>query len=216
MPPRKSTPAPRPEVLAFLRAARETPDDDAPRLVLADWLEEHGDEHDSARAALVRLQCERARLDADDPRGADLLREEAKLWNKHTNAWFGPMRDFCFGRRHHTHADRRGLLYLCVEGRKILTRAGMDLAGTEPYAWVEGLRFSTLSRDGCTKLAGSDLLDGLASLSLSRTNVKGAPFVELISSPRLGGLLQLDLYQVNAPFRQSRSRRTSAGCARSN
>ena len=70
------SPAPRPEVLAFLRAAREQSDDDTPRLVLADWLEEHGSEADVARAALVRLQCERARLDKGDPRADDLREQE--------------------------------------------------------------------------------------------------------------------------------------------
>jgi uncharacterized protein (TIGR02996 family) len=34
-----------PHVLALLQAAREQPEDDAPRLVLADWLEEAVDAH---------------------------------------------------------------------------------------------------------------------------------------------------------------------------
>jgi uncharacterized protein (TIGR02996 family) len=42
----------------LLAAARAEPDDDTTRLVLADWLEEHGD---SARAELIRVQCEVAR-----------------------------------------------------------------------------------------------------------------------------------------------------------
>src|SRR5260370_37026404 len=43
----------------FLRAIDENPDDDGPRLVYADWLEEHGD---TARAEVIRVQCELARL----------------------------------------------------------------------------------------------------------------------------------------------------------
>lgn len=39
---------------AFLRAICEEPDDDTPRLVYADWLEENGEE---LRAEFVRLQC---------------------------------------------------------------------------------------------------------------------------------------------------------------
>lgn len=37
---------------ALIRACKDEPDDDAPRLVLADWLDEHGDED---RAAFIRL-----------------------------------------------------------------------------------------------------------------------------------------------------------------
>ena len=39
---------------AFLQAILETPDDDTPRLIYADWLDEHGD---VARAEFIRLQC---------------------------------------------------------------------------------------------------------------------------------------------------------------
>ena len=45
---------------ALLRAVWDAPHDDAPRLVYADWLDEHGDPD---RAQFVRLQCELARLD---------------------------------------------------------------------------------------------------------------------------------------------------------
>jgi uncharacterized protein (TIGR02996 family) len=44
---------------ALLRAIIAEPDDDAPRLVYANWLEEHGDRD---RAAFIRVQCELARL----------------------------------------------------------------------------------------------------------------------------------------------------------
>jgi uncharacterized protein (TIGR02996 family) len=44
---------------ALLKAVYAHPDDDTPRLVFADFVEENGD---SDRAALIRLQCEQARL----------------------------------------------------------------------------------------------------------------------------------------------------------
>ena len=47
---------------ALLAAIRANPDEDTPRLVFADWLEESGDAH---RAEFVRVQCELARLAAD-------------------------------------------------------------------------------------------------------------------------------------------------------
>lgn len=43
---------------AFLRAILDRPDDDAPRLVYADWLDDRGD---ADRAELIRVQCEIAK-----------------------------------------------------------------------------------------------------------------------------------------------------------
>src|SRR5205085_5003860 len=49
----------------LLAAVRQDPEDDAPRLVYADWLEEHGD---PARAEYIRLQCRLAERERDvDP-----------------------------------------------------------------------------------------------------------------------------------------------------
>lgn len=44
----------------FLLAIHENPDDDAPRLMFADWLSENGQDE---RAELVRVQCELDRLE---------------------------------------------------------------------------------------------------------------------------------------------------------
>jgi uncharacterized protein (TIGR02996 family) len=44
----------------LLHAIAERPWDDAPRLVLCDWLEEHGDGPARARARFIRLQCRQA------------------------------------------------------------------------------------------------------------------------------------------------------------
>ncbi|MBN9518947.1 TIGR02996 domain-containing protein [bacterium] len=49
---------------ALLAAACDRPDDDTPRLVLADWLDDHGD---AARAAFVRAQVELARTPEWEP-----------------------------------------------------------------------------------------------------------------------------------------------------
>ncbi|MBX9624891.1 MAG: TIGR02996 domain-containing protein [Gemmataceae bacterium] len=56
----------------LLRAVCEHPDDDTPRLVLADWLEENGEPE---RAAFIRLQCQAALSHRD--RGRRRLEEQA-------------------------------------------------------------------------------------------------------------------------------------------
>lgn len=46
---------------AFLAGILANPDADLPRLAYADWLDEQGNEGDSARAEFIRLQCELVR-----------------------------------------------------------------------------------------------------------------------------------------------------------
>lgn len=50
---------------ALLAAIRDHPEEDTPRLMFADWLDEQGGEEGAARAEFIRLQCELTRL-ADD------------------------------------------------------------------------------------------------------------------------------------------------------
>jgi uncharacterized protein (TIGR02996 family) len=63
------------EDIAFIRAIRENPEDDALRLVYADWLDEHGD----PRGEFLRLQHSLADLRKKDPRIADIRRRMEEL-----------------------------------------------------------------------------------------------------------------------------------------
>lgn len=67
----------------FQRVIRDIPEDDAPRLVYADWLEELGD----PRGEFIRLQCELARLDAQDSRRHPLHHRQRQLFHKHKDCW---------------------------------------------------------------------------------------------------------------------------------
>ncbi len=49
--------------LALLAAIRDNPDEDTPRLVYADWLDEQGGDANAARAEFIRVQCEYSRID---------------------------------------------------------------------------------------------------------------------------------------------------------
>jgi uncharacterized protein (TIGR02996 family) len=53
---------------ALLAAIAARPDDDTPRLVYADWLDDHGD---ADRAEFIRLQCRLAQGGPDDPAAAE-------------------------------------------------------------------------------------------------------------------------------------------------
>src|SRR5437660_9704214 len=79
---------PRPQVLAFLDAIKERPEDDVPRLILADWLEEHGD----PRGEFVRLQVQRARLPEYSREWSALRRREEAIRKRHAAEWKRPLR----------------------------------------------------------------------------------------------------------------------------
>jgi uncharacterized protein (TIGR02996 family) len=68
----------------FIRAICASPDDDALRLVYADWLEEHGD---PARADFIRLQCAVDATDAFALGRRALLRREWQAVRRHGERW---------------------------------------------------------------------------------------------------------------------------------
>jgi uncharacterized protein (TIGR02996 family) len=76
---------------AFLQAIINDPDDDTPRLVYADYLDDRGE---NERAEFIRVQCELARLpDAGagqpSPRRQELEARERQLLGKHEDEWAG-------------------------------------------------------------------------------------------------------------------------------
>src|SRR5262249_59317374 len=85
-----------PELHSLLAGVRAAPLDDAPRLVLADWLEEHATgEADRARAELIRAQCHVSLLNwiAKPAFDADVDRHVRGLIQKHADEWLEPLGD---------------------------------------------------------------------------------------------------------------------------
>jgi uncharacterized protein (TIGR02996 family) len=72
----------------FLRSIWDDPEDDAPRLVYADWLDDRGE---AARAEFIRTQVRLARLAPDDPARPGLEQRERQLLTDHADAWLGPL-----------------------------------------------------------------------------------------------------------------------------
>lgn len=67
---------------AFLQAIIDRPDDDTPRLIFADWLDERGRPGDADRAEFIRLQCACGMGDFPSMREMDLLSEHRREWIK--------------------------------------------------------------------------------------------------------------------------------------
>jgi uncharacterized protein (TIGR02996 family) len=68
---------------SLLEGILDDPEDEARRLVLADWLEEQGDPLNAARAELLRLQCARNRLVGQDEARLELRWRAAELLEAH-------------------------------------------------------------------------------------------------------------------------------------
>src|SRR5262249_24580085 len=68
----------------FLTDICAHPEDDAPRLIYADWLEENGE---TARAEFIRLQIELARRPGEEDPPPALLQREGELLDRHGDAW---------------------------------------------------------------------------------------------------------------------------------
>jgi uncharacterized protein (TIGR02996 family) len=79
---------PHPEAEALLNAIYDHPDDDTPRLVYADWLQEHGQEN---YAQFIRLQCAAAREQLWSAEANRLWEEIGRVWNRLYYEWLPAM-----------------------------------------------------------------------------------------------------------------------------
>src|SRR5262245_66515414 len=75
-------------LLRLLAAARGNPEDDGPRLVLADWLEEQGD----PRGEFVRLECRLEAMEDGDPQYPVFRPRSDELAERYGEAWLAPVK----------------------------------------------------------------------------------------------------------------------------
>lgn len=173
---------------AFVREILEHPDDDAPRLIYADWLEERGD----PRGEFIRVQCELARL----PRAADRRRpletRENKLLLAHAGEWRAELLelpDIVWG------LLARGFMSSVhtPDGKKFAAQAERVFAA----APVEAIRFIQLNATELRRLMRSDHAWRLRGLNLSHAGLGNRAIEELAAEPSLGRLTGLNLQSLN-------------------
>jgi len=117
---------------AFLADVKENPEDDTPRLILADWLDEYGGPADQARADLIRTQIEKARLPQGHPDHFVLGQRERELIQRWGSAWVGPLLDRVRLVRH-----ERGMVMLTLscgmlQARGLLQHIEQHVHGSVP------------------------------------------------------------------------------------
>jgi uncharacterized protein (TIGR02996 family) len=76
---------------AFLDDIKAAGDDDGPRLIYADYLQERGDPISQARAEFIRVQCALESLPDDAPERPSLRLREEELLTVHWDSWIKPV-----------------------------------------------------------------------------------------------------------------------------
>jgi uncharacterized protein (TIGR02996 family) len=180
------------ELCGFLDGIKEVPDDDAPRLVLADYLEEHGHPE---RGELIRRQCEAARLAAAGRDAWQVERRERDLITDFAERWLAPWAKWLgFERRRFV----RGLVDLSLPVADLCRIEAVVPDHARSAAWVE-------------RLTAAEVDDPAAAAALLRTTVAGKVVAlkvtgfrataetvreivcEVAASPAVGQLRELEL-----------------------
>jgi uncharacterized protein (TIGR02996 family) len=195
----------------WLRQIAANRDDDAIRLVFADWLEEQGD---AVRAEFIRVQVRLAALPENAPERAGLTRREKELLTEYCDAWLvkvpKELRKKCRFRRGFV-SGLRCTARQWLRSAKCLQQAcplleALRLPPHQPAHLVENLvssphvdRLTTLELlgeiddAGVSALAAPPYLGRLTTLSLWSDGINAAGASALASSPLLSQLTTLDL-----------------------
>ena len=169
-----------PDEAAFLDRVCAAPDDDGPRLIFADWLDERG----NPRGEFIRIQCALDRLPADDPRRPDLTDREAMHLARFHAAWSEPVRGIAGWAEF-----RRGFIETVnIEARQFLLHA----AALFRLAPIRHVRFldvgSTLRR-----LTESAFLARLSAITIFAQHLNEDLTKALTESPHLGAVRHLNV-----------------------
>lgn len=179
---------------AFLQDILAHPDDDAPRLIYADWLEEQGDAGSVARAEFIRVQCALAWGQLPARRRDGLLRREQQILNEWDEEWARPIR-----RLVKNWGYNRGFIdYVGMAADKFLTHAGRlfrraPVQHLRLWPRVYPQSFSDVEPIDMAALADNKYLNRLHSLDLSENQLESRHLRALVVSEHLTSLTELDL-----------------------
>lgn len=165
----------------FFDAIIAAPDADEPRLVFADWLDDHDQPR---RAELIRVQCEMAALSIGSPRWKTLRSRERAILSDHSVDWFGHLHG-SLKRRHF----RRGLIQSVNINAKVLVNNPDMIFRFGPINMIKV--------DGAANYMGgiADLphLVYVAMLDLKSNRLTPKHIEQLAQSPHVTNLDWLDL-----------------------
>jgi uncharacterized protein (TIGR02996 family) len=204
---------------AFIAAIVASPDDDLPRLVYADFLDESGAAGATARAEFIRTQCELDRCSPDDERRAALTQRATSLLRQNREAWTADVRYATIGtdwqfRRGFLHAVKvpaqrfslvaDDLFRLAPTVRAVQLEHGsgqvQSVLRSPQLGKVADLNLSVMCTCGrcpilneLRALFASPLVANLTHLTLAGDRIDTETTAALVSSPHLSKLHTLDL-----------------------
>jgi uncharacterized protein (TIGR02996 family) len=191
--------APRPELLAFLGAIKAEPEEDTPKLALADWLQEQPDEADQAHGEFLRQFVRNNQLPEGDPAREDFS-ALIRLWERFGGVWAGALRVAGLKVWATNHMFRWGLLFPVLDLSANTRRAVNELADTEEYAWVAGLAVRAVDSSAVDPFTYGTLLDSLVGLRVAQAEWSGVLLERLCASARLARLQVLDIGEAVGPI----------------
>lgn len=156
-------------------------DEDTPRLVFADWLQDHGERE---RGEFLLLQCQMAYTPEEDPAYPRLRLRERQLWHNHKEAWARPFQQF----RCKTFFRRGFVDEISIHARDII-RYGEKLRSMAPIRRI--------AVEGVVKylqpLVQSYQLYDFPRLSLLGNHLNAIRTYRLLQSVNIEGLQSLEL-----------------------
>jgi uncharacterized protein (TIGR02996 family) len=172
---------------SFLDDLKADPFDDTPRLILADWLEDHATtEVVHARGTLLRLQCEAAARPEHDPEAVAMRQQARELIALHEHVWLGDFADLPIIQSQFV----RGMLHLTLHGPELLS-PGFASVSPASWQWVEGLNL-LLQYGVVRQLEASPILGHITRLEITQQH-GFADWLGLLESPHLTQLRELSL-----------------------
>jgi uncharacterized protein (TIGR02996 family) len=169
---------------AFLRTILASPEDDAPRLVYADWLDENGDPD---RAEFIRLQVRLARTDLHDPEWPRLKAVVSQIEQAHHVSWVNQLPELSGV---HWEIFERGFISAVrADDPDAFFRSARKIFAAAP---IREVRLHQFSWHKAKALAESPYLTRVRVLDLNDGNRIGNLGVEaLMRSPQLRNLAEL-------------------------
>jgi uncharacterized protein (TIGR02996 family) len=185
---RRATPVPAPEpatqLAGLVQNCKDEPDDDGLRLILADWLDDHGEPE---RAELIRLSLATSHAKVEPACQAAIHARMARLYHDHGERWLGPLRDMP-GEGEATF-DRGLISVTCRMEELRRPRAPVDLASLAP--WTERLRLLFGKQTIPGDYIRSDCASAFTSLDLSNYELAREYLAEVATSKTAPHLREL-------------------------
>lgn len=148
------------EEQAFIDAIVADPDDDTVRLVFADWLEEQDDDETTARATLIRVQCEIETRRPWDRRRKELEQQAKTILKSYLSRWTKPLSKLKLGKGWHY---RRGFLEAGTFSATPFAERGSEIFSQFPLFRAARLRDAS---NEVEEVLSSGLLNRLTELDL--------------------------------------------------